>query len=140
MKWDKKKITDIYLDNTNSNIAEIFNLQPTRLVYEIDGISNAEVIPSLIGFMTNESILALQMRVEMLLEGSARNFGAEQTLDLNFGEFGSLDSANIESVEFKLVTENGTPVDVDTVFRDSLGTNIDSLFNEERVPSCKLPR
>lgn len=127
----QEKITDIYLDSSNSNIEEIFNLQPTRLIYEVDGVSNAQLDPNLIGFMTDESILALQMRVELLLEGSARNFGAEQTLDLNFGEFGSLDSANIESVEFKLVTENGTPVDINgqIYFRDEAGNNVDSLFS-----------
>lgn len=127
----QEKITDILLDSSNSNIVEIFNLQPTRLIYELDGVSNALLEPNLIGFMTNESILALQMQVELVLEGSAKNFGAEQTLELNFGEFGSLDSANIESVEFKLVTENGTPVDINAqiYFRDEAGNNVDSLFD-----------
>lgn len=127
----QEKITDIVLDETNSNIADIFNLQPKRLIYEVDGVSNANLDPNLIGFITDKSILALQMRVEMVLEGSAKNFGAEQTLDLDFGEFGSLDSANIESVEFKLVTENGTPVDINAqiYFRDKAGNNVDSLFD-----------
>lgn len=127
----QEKITDIYLDASNSNIADIFNLQPTRLIYEVDGVSNAQLDPDLIGFMTDESILGLQMRVELLLEGSAKNFGAEQTLDLNFGEFGSLDSADVESVEFKLVTENGTPVDINAqiYFRDDAENNVDSLFD-----------
>jgi hypothetical protein len=42
----------------------------------------------------------------------------------------SLDSAGIESVEFKLVTENGTPVDIDgqIYFQDETGTAVDSLF------------
>jgi hypothetical protein len=130
----QEKITDIYLDSTNSNIADIFNLQPTRLVYELDGVSNAELDNNLIGFMTDKSVLGLQMRVELVLEGSARNFGAEQTLDMDFGSFGSLDSANVENVEFKLVTENGTPVDINAqiYFRDEAGNNIDSLFNDGR--------
>jgi hypothetical protein len=127
----QEKITDIYMDESNSNIADIFNLQPTRLVYEVDGVSNAQLDPNLIGFMTDQSVLGLQMRVELVLEGSAKNFGAEQTLDLNFDGFGSLDSANIESVEFKLVSENGTPVDINAqiYFRDEAGTDIDSLFD-----------
>jgi len=127
----QEKITDFVLDETNSNIADIFNLQPVRLVYEIDGVSNALLDPDLIGFMTDESVLGLQMRVQLLLEGSAKNFGAEQTLNLDFGEFGSLDSANIESVEFKLVTENGTPVDIDAqiYFWDAAGNTVDSLFD-----------
>lgn len=124
------KFTDIVLDGTNSNIADIFNSQPTRLIYEVDGISNAQLDPGLIGFITDESNLKLQIRVELVLEGSVRNFGAEQAMNLNFGEYGSLDSANIEEVEFKLVTENGTPVssDMQIYFRDENQNHIDSLF------------
>ncbi len=126
----QSKFTDITLDETNSNIAEIFNSQPTRLIYEVNGLSNAELDPSLIGFITDESVISLQLRVELLLEGSIKNFGAEQTMNLDFGDFGSLDSANIEDVEFKLVTENGTPVssNIQVFFRDAAQNNIDSLF------------
>ena len=65
-----------------------------------------------------------------MLEGSVKNFGAEQTMNLDFGEFGSLDSADIEEVEFKLVTENGAPIssDMQIYFRDEALNNIDSLF------------
>ncbi|MFN5364732.1 MAG: hypothetical protein ACK5CH_04890, partial [Bacteroidota bacterium] len=86
------------LDNTNSNIADIFNSQPTRLIYEVDGISNANSDPDVIGFLTDESAIRLQIRVELLLEGSVRNFGAEQTVPLDFSGMNSLDSAGIESV------------------------------------------
>ncbi|MBL7827158.1 MAG: hypothetical protein JNJ57_11035 [Saprospiraceae bacterium] len=125
------KYTDVYLDNTNSNIADIFNSQPTRLIYEVDGISNAASDPNLVGFITDESIISLQMQVEMLLEGSAKNFGAEQELELDFEDLGSLDSANIESVEFKLVTENQMPIDIHAqiFFRDAAGVEVDSLFD-----------
>lgn len=127
----QSKYTDIVLDGSNSNIADIFNSQPTRLIYEVDGISNAQLDPSLIGFITDQSNIKLQIRVELVLEGAVKNFGAEQTMNLDFGEFGSLDSADIEEVEFKLVTENGTPVssDVQLYFRDAAQQNIDSLFN-----------
>lgn len=127
------KHTDLYLDETNSNIAEIFNSQPTRLIYEVDGISNANNDPNIIGFLTDSSVISLTMRVELLLEGSARNFGAEQMVDLNFGNFGDLDTADIEEVEFKLVTENGTPVSttLQLYFLDDDGFAIDSLFAGE---------
>lgn len=124
------KYTDIYLDENNSNIAEIFNSQPKSLIYEVDGISNALYDPNLIGFITDKSVIKLQIRVELLLEGSIKNFGAEQTINLDFGEFGSLDSADIEDIEFKLVTENGTPIssNAQIFFRDAQQNNIDSLF------------
>ncbi len=124
------KYTDIVLDSTNSNIADIFNSQPKRLIYEVDGISNANNDLGLIGFITDKSVLALQIRVELVLEGSVRNFGAEQVMNLDFGEFGSLDSAGVEEVEFKLVTENSAPItsNAQIFFRDENGNAIDSLF------------
>jgi len=127
------KFTDITLNETNSNIAEIFNLQPVKLVYEVDGIANAQKDPSIVGFLTDSSTISLSMRVELLLEGSAQNFGAEQTLDLDFGEYSSLDTSKIESVEFKLVAENSTPIStaLQLYFRDENGNNIDSLFTGE---------
>ncbi len=127
------KYTEIYLDDTNSNIAQIFNSQPKRLIYEVDGISNAQKDPNIIGFLTDSSVISLAMSVELLLEGSARNFGAEQTLDLNFGDLTDLDTSKIEAVEFKLVSENGTPVssELQLYFLDEAGNAIDSLFTGE---------
>jgi hypothetical protein len=125
------KYTEITLDETNSNIAEIFNAQPTRLIYEVDGISNAQNDTSIIGFLTDSSTIKFAMSVELLLEGSAKNFGAEQTLDLNFGDLGDLDTSKLESVEFKLVSENGTPIssNLQLYFLDENGAYVDSLFS-----------
>lgn len=124
------KYTHVVLDGTNSNIATIFNAQPTQLIYEVAGISNAKRDPSIIGFLTNESTIALRMNVELVLEGSVQDFGAEQTLDLNFGSYGDIDTAHIESVEFKVVTENQTPIAtaLQLYFLDENAQAVDSLF------------
>ena len=125
------KFVDITLDETNSNIAEIFNSQPTRLVYELGGISNAGQDPNIIGFLTDSSKISLQLRVKLDLEGSAVNFGSDQLLDLNFGDYSELDTAKIQDAEFKLVTENGTPISarLQMYFLDANSTRIDSLFS-----------
>ncbi|MEI6410782.1 MAG: hypothetical protein WCR52_15440 [Bacteroidota bacterium] len=124
------KYTDLYMDQTNSNIAEIFNSEPTKLIYEVDGVSNAKFDPSIIGFLTDSSNIKLSVGVELLLEGSAENFRADQLLDLKFGDYANLDTNKIESVEFKLVTENKTPIStsVQISFLDENGAAIDSLF------------
>lgn len=133
-KWPDEigqiKYTDITLDEHNSNIADIFNSQPTRLIYEVDGISNAQLDPNVIGFITDKSNISLQLRVELVLEGSVRNFGAEQEMNLDFSEFGSLDSAGVEEATFKIVTENGAPISagMQIYFRDENKQYIDSLF------------
>jgi len=127
------KYTKVVLDGTNSNIAEIFNAQPVRLIYEVAGISNAKRDPTITGFLTDKSTIALSMNVELVLEGSAQDFGAEQTLNLNFGDYSDIDTAKIEEVEFKLVTENGTPISaaLQLYFQDENGVAIDSLFRDK---------
>lgn len=124
------KSVQVTLDESNSNIADIFNSQPVQLIYEIDGIANAQGDSSVIGFITDSSDITLGVRVELLLEGSARNFRADQTLDLNFGQYADIDTANIESVEFKLVTENRTPIsaELQILFLDENDVVVDSLF------------
>lgn len=124
------KYTNIVLDGTNSNIADIFNAQPVKLIYEVAGISNATKDPSIAGFLTDKSTIALRMSVELLLEGSVQDFGAEQTLNLNFGTYTDLDTTKIEAVEFKLVTENSTPIGtaLQLYFLDDNGDVVDSLF------------
>lgn len=127
------KYTDVVLDASNSNIVDIFNAQPTRLIYEVAGISNAKKDPTIVGFLTNESTIALRVSVKLVLEGSVKDFGAEQTLDLNFGTYSDIDTAKIEEVEFKLVTENQTPISsaLQLYFQDADGIAIDSLFTGE---------
>ncbi len=124
------KYTDVYLDNTNSNIAQIFNSQPTKLVYDMGGISNALQTPDLVGFLTDSSNISLQIKVELDLEGSVQNFGSNQTLDLDFGDYSSLDTTKIQDAEFKLVTENSTAISalLQLYFLDTDSVRIDSLF------------
>lgn len=127
------KYTYIVLDANNSNIVDIFNAQPTQLIYEVAGISNAERDPTITGFLTDKSTISLGVSVELVLEGTAKDFGAEQTLDLNFGDYGDIDTSHIEEVEFKLVTENETPISsaLQLYFLDENGAATDSLFRSE---------
>ena len=124
------KYTDVFFDKNNSNIDDIFNSQPVQLIYDIDGIANVDQDPSITGFITDSSLVTLLVGVELLLEGSALNFGADQTVDLDFGDFETLDTAKIAGVEFKLVTENETPIsaDLQVFFLDDNEQVLDSLF------------
>jgi hypothetical protein len=126
----KTKYTSIRFDETNSNIAEIFNAEPTRMIYDVYGIANAQKDTAVIGFLTDSSNIKLGVKVELLLEGSAKNFRSDQTLELDFADFAEVDTAKIEAVEFKLVTENKTPIStaLQLYFRDARGTVVDSLF------------
>lgn len=124
------KQTQYFFNSKNSNIDDIFNAQPVRLIYEVEGVSNALEDETIIGFLTDSSKISLRISVEMVLEGSAKDFSAEQFMDLNFGEYNDIDTTNIESVEFKLVTENETPIGtaLQIYFLDEAQNRFDSLF------------
>jgi hypothetical protein len=130
------KYTSFDFDRTNSNIDEIFNSQPTQLIYAVNGIANVNRDPNLIGFLTDSSVIRMQVEVELLLEGSLRNFGAEQLLDFDFGEFADSDISDLSEIEFKLVTENKTPIasTLQMRFLDENGAVIDSLFDSAMAP------
>jgi hypothetical protein len=116
-------------DANTSNIADIFNSQPVRMEYDVVGISNPNADPSIIGFMTDSSKVRLNLRVELLLEGQMKDFAADQTFDLNFGQAAG-DSEGLEEAIFKLVTENTMPMGakMQLYFQDNNAQNIDSLF------------
>ncbi len=126
----KTKHSSFTFDSQNSNIADIFNSQPVQMIYAIDGVANAQKDTSLIGFITDSSVVKFGVTVELLLEGSAENFGADQKLNLDFGDYSTDNTDGIEEIEFKLVTENKMPVStsMQLYFQDAAGTTLDSLF------------
>jgi hypothetical protein len=119
-------------DASNSNIADIFNAQPVKLIYEIEGIANAQNDSTLVGFITDSSTVSFGISVDLLLDGSVNDFAADQTLDLDFGDYANLDKYKIDSVIFKLVTENEMPVEtaLQVYFQDANGVTLDSLFQD----------
>ncbi len=124
------RATSFYFDKHNSNIDVIFNAQPVAMDYEVEGVANVLQDPSLVGFLTDSSFIKFNVRVELPLEGSVRNFGNENEVDIDFGA-SSANAGNVESAEFKLVTDNGMPVGAlgQVYFLDDQGMPIDSLFN-----------
>lgn len=99
--------TNFYFDRNNSNIKDVFNLNPLYLDYQIDAVSNPDEIVDLIGFTTDSSFFALGVQVELPLYGKANGFTAEKTYEVDFSGLKDLKQA-----ELKLVTENAMPVEI----------------------------
>ncbi len=129
------KVTEFYFDKNNSNIKEIFNTQPVALIYDFDGISNPDNNPDFIGFITDESRVQLRVRVELPLRAYAKDFVVQDTLDVDFGGYGTLDAGKVREAEFKIITENEMPVGLSTqiIFLDGQNQSIDSLFENEAI-------
>jgi hypothetical protein len=124
----QSKATTFYFDDTNSNIEELFNSQPVQMIYQVDGLANADNNTALLGFVTDSSSVRMNVKVELLLEGQLKDFGADQTLNLDFGSFS--DSTAFEEAEFKLVTENtmALSTNLQIYFKDANSNILDSLF------------
>ena len=123
------KETVFYFDETNSNIEELFNAQPVQMIYQVNGLANPEDNQALIGFLTDSSSVRMNVKVELLLEGTLQDFNADQTLNLDFGNFA--EETLFDEAEFKLVTENtmGLTANLQVYFRDANNVTIDSLFD-----------
>ncbi len=122
------KATNFYFDNENSNITEIIGAGPVSVDYDLDAIPNPDMDTAIRGFLTDSSFFKVQVEVELPIHGTAVGFAARDTFDIDFG-----DRDNIDFVEFKLIADNGIPVEVglQVYFADNAGNILDSLFTTE---------
>lgn len=124
------KFTQFNFDKTNSNIDEIFNSQPVALEYDVTGIANVNYDPTIVGFITDSSRVRFNVQVALDLQGSVTNFGSESVVNLDLGQYDATKTKDIDTVSFKLVTENTMPVSatVQVLFLDASENVLDSLF------------
>jgi hypothetical protein len=115
-------------DKDNSNIRDVLGSQPVALDYDVDARTNPDSLLNIRGFLTDESYYKVQVEVELPMYGWARGFIATDTFDLNFADYNDIDE-----VEFKLVSENGTALDIATqaYFMDADFNILDSLLRTQ---------
>ncbi len=121
-----EKTSTITLDKNNSNIVSILNARPKSIIYEVKGIINPNEAQEA-GFVSDESQLKGIISVKLPLYGMANNFTLESISDFELDEIDE-----IEEAEFKIITNNGIPVDLNmqVFFTDEQETVIDSLFED----------
>jgi hypothetical protein len=116
------------LNKNTSNLADYVNNRPAKNVYLVEvkaGGTGAR------HSVLDTSKIKGRVEIEVPLEGTARDYALEvtQPFDLN------LDNVEqIKEVMFRLYTENGFPIDVQTqlYFEDSMSnTVLDSLFGSD---------
>ena len=124
--------TVFVIDKDNSNIANIIGQPVAYFEYEVEVISNPDGDTSITSFVTDTSSFYLDAEVELPLYGKVDGFTVNDTLD--FELTGEYDEVN--DVEFKLVTENEFPLDVElqVLFTDNEYNVIDELLTaSERI-------
>ncbi len=124
------KYTYFDFNKDNSNIDEVLGAGPVAIYYDFDAVANPDNNAAIRGFMTDSSEMTVQVEVELPMYGSASGFEARDTFGINFETY-----ENYDDVEFKIISENGIPLDVglQLFFADANGTVLDSLFTPNVV-------
>jgi len=128
------KETNFSFNNENSNLVDLLEAVPKAVDYDIDGLTNPDGNTAIRGFMTDSSLLSVQVEVVLPVFGAVTNYNVFDTIkveqfdfDVDFEEYGEIDFA-----EFKLFSENNIPLNIDLqlFFADENKRIIDSLFTE----------
>ncbi len=128
------KETNFSFNNENSNLADLLEAVPKAVDYDIDGLTNPDGNTAIRGFMTDSSLLSVQVEVVLPVFGAVSNYNVFDTIkvegfdfDVDFEAYGEVDYA-----EFKLFSENNIPLNIDLqlFFADENKRIIDSLFTE----------
>ncbi|MEL7117985.1 MAG: hypothetical protein AAFO07_01040 [Bacteroidota bacterium] len=120
------KSTTFVFTKDNSNIEDILSSKPVEVEYDVDAITNPDMDRTIRGFITDESFYKVAVDVDLPFFGSAANYFALDTFDLDLGEYG-----NVDSIEFKFVAENELPLGIDAqaYLLDENGVVLDSIFD-----------
>jgi hypothetical protein len=123
--------TDLVLNSSNSNITSVISGVPYQLDYDLQAIANPNQDTTIINHMLDNVRLDVDIEVDIPLYGSARGFTFDSEYELDFQEF-----EEVERAGFKLVAENGFPIDVglQVYFIAEDGTKVDSLYMDSTAP------
>ncbi len=118
--------TDVMIDKNNSNIVTVLEQVPYGLRYQFSGTANPNGDQNLKGFTTDESNIVIQVIAELPMEGAVKNFALIDTFGLDL----TGNAIPEGEAEFKIITDNGFPLDIDLqcYFLDDFGNAVDSLF------------
>jgi hypothetical protein len=125
------KTAEFLFTKDNSNIEDILSSKPDEVIYDVDALTHPEGNREIRGFITDSSYYRVRVLVDLPLQGSAADFEARDTVEVNLDDFEDLDS-----VEVKIVAENSLPLsaDIQIFFVDENGVLTEMLAeNDIRV-------
>lgn len=118
--------TNVNINKDNSNIVTVLEQVPYGLRYQFSGESNPAGDQSIKGFATDQSNIVIRVIADLPMEGAVQDFTLIDTFALDL----TGDAIPEGEAEFKIITNNGFPLDIDLqcYFLDEFGNAIDSLF------------
>jgi hypothetical protein len=124
-------ISSLTLDNSNtSNLSSIIAPTPKYFYYEVNGAINPAGQGAIENFVDENSVCSIKAEVNLPLEGYAYGFYIRDTID--FDNFKNENTEYIESVMFRLIVDNGFPVNLGTQITavDENWNELFSIFNQ----------
>lgn len=122
------KYSSFSFDNSNSNLAELFQNRVNKVTYDVDALANPDDIPNFIGFMTSESFYTVQLKVDVPMNLIIKDLVIQDTLEFNITE----KNEYVDSLELKMVLENSYPIDIlaQGYLMNDNNEIVDSVFKE----------
>ncbi|MFT6826797.1 MAG: hypothetical protein ACI9Z3_000051 [Roseivirga sp.] len=115
--------TNFELNVNNSNLADLLNSKPSRLVVDVNAFANPDEAPAQYNFILNESELRITGFLEMPFIVNINRLSGNKKLDLNIAN--ALEQAN--KLILRVITENNIPLGGDVEFA-FLDTNDNELY------------
>ena len=126
------------LDESNSNLNELFNIQPDRLIYDLDLFINPSGIADPSGFAYRHHPIEAWMHVEIPLVLSMDGLLLIDTSDFKYSDIDPND--RLIGGTLRLFADNFMPIEaeVDLIAIDSTGTPLDTLLGTEKIRAALL--
>ncbi len=124
--------TVLSFNSNNSNIKDILDFNPEKLVYKGSVLSNpSSTITN--NFLLDTSNVGVRLELEIPLYGRAMTFTLQDTSDFDLEKAYSLDG--VESIDFNVNTMSYFPFDANLqlYFTDTNNVILDSLFDGKQV-------
>lgn len=125
--------TNFQLNSSNtSNLSSVISPTPKYFYYDIDGLTNPDGPVPPLNFVDENSKCDIKVEVNMPLEGYAYGFFVSDTIDFSFDDFSSSETDMIDYIMFRLIVNNGFPVNLGTQISalDANGNVLFTLFNQ----------
>jgi len=121
-------VSKLTLDAENSNVKEVLNSAPDKLIITASGMLNPESI-TIDNFINDKSKITLLTELKLQLYGSTSNLILKNDYDFNFEKV-----QDIQSSEFSIIFSNAFPIDLklQIYFINKSDNVLDSLFTDSK--------
>jgi hypothetical protein len=135
-------ITEISVNNTNSNINQVTNTTLSYIDYSARAITNPAGLLTQDNFVVDSSRASVDFEIVLPMDLRAEDFELEDTVDFDLSDIPEEgDELEIDTFKIRLATSNTMPVEIymQVVFVDSAYNIIDSLFQDGAEDVIRSP-